>query len=603
MKPSLYFYRQLHAYSGKKLYFNLLGTVFISFFEGIGIFLLIPIINLSGMLNINTTTIPFVNQIHISQLMPRTLGLPILLLAYVLIITAQAFCKRQLSIQNTKIFVGFINLIRMETYRSLLEADWMFFLRKRKSDLINLLTKELTRITSGAHLFLQLLSSIIFTLIQIGIAFWLSPKIAVFVIISGSLLAVFSRKFIKTSRVLGHRTSENAESYMAGITDHFNGIKDIKSNRLEASRYEWLRDWCQKIELEQLSYAKLKFTSQLIYKITSIVLIVFLIYFTLMLFKGQTGQLLLIILIFTRLWPRFTTIQSNLEQISASVPAFEKLISLQEETKRSSETRGSMLDNDQEEPIWINQGIECRNVNFRYNVYQSTYALQDINLHIPANQMTAVVGRSGAGKSTLIDIVMGLIQPENGEVLADGIPIEGDTRFSLRRSLSYVAQDPFLFNASIRENLLIVQPNATEADIGEALKFSAAEFVHQLPQGLDTVIGDRGVRLSGGERQRLVLARAILRKPSVLVLDEATSSLDTENEAKIQEALERIRGRMTIIVIAHRLSTIRHADQVIVLDEGKVIQKGRFNQLANQSKGVFQLLLKNQMELNESYPG
>ena len=132
----------------------------------------------------------------------------------------------------------------------------------------------------------------------------------------------------------------------------------------------------------------------------------------------------------------------------------------------------------------------------------------------------------------------------------------------------------------------------------EALEFSsAAEFVKKLPQGLDTVIGDRGVRLSGGERQRIVLARAILRKPSILVLDEATSALDTENEAKIQEALERLKGKMTIIIIAHRLSTIRNADQVIVLNQGKIIQKGGFSELAREKKGMFSHLLGNQQIL------
>ena len=172
------------------------------------------------------------------------------------------------------------------------------------------------------------------------------------------------------------------------------------------------------------------------------------------------------------------------------------------------------------------------------------YALENINIQIPANHMTAIVGPSGAGKSTLIDLLMGLNQPEKGEVLIDGIPLTNDNLLSLRRSISYVPQDPFLFNATVRENLLMIEPNASEEQIWEALEFSsAAEFVKKLPQGLDTLIGDRGIRLSGGERQRIVLARAILRKPSILVLDEATSALDTENERKIQEAIESLKER------------------------------------------------------------
>jgi ABC-type multidrug transport system fused ATPase/permease subunit len=142
----------------------------------------------------------------------------------------------------------------------------------------------------------------------------------------------------------------------------------------------------------------------------------------------------------------------------------------------------------------------------------------------------------------------------------------------------------------------LMNPEADEEQIWEALEFSsAAEFVKKLPEGLDTLIGDRGIRLSGGERQRLVLARAILRKPSILFLDEATSALDTENETKIQKAIERLKGSMTVIVIAHRLSTIRNADQVIVLDKGEIVQQGQFNQLANEHRGLFNQLLKKQM--------
>ena len=241
--------------------------------------------------------------------------------------------------------------------------------------------------------------------------------------------------------------------------------------------------------------------------------------------------------------------------------------------------------------------IECRNVYFRYNQNEHSHALHDINLVIPLNQMTAFVGRSGAGKSTLIDLLMGLNQPEKGEVLLDGTTLTSDNLLSLRRAISYVPQDPFLFNTTIRENLILVEPNASEEQLWEALEFaSAAEFVDRLPNKLDTLIGDRGIRLSGGERQRLVLARAILRNPSILVLDEATSALDTESEARIQEALDRLKGKMTIIVIAHRLSTIRNADQVVVLEQGKVIQKGGFNQLASEKKSVFSNLLKKQWE-------
>lgn len=318
------------------------------------------------------------------------------------------------------------------------------------------------------------------------------------------------------------------------------------------------------------------------------------IYIAVSMFNAQAGQLMLVIIIFSRLWPRVAGIQSSMEQIATTIPALKAVKALQQECRDAREFEMGM--DNKVVPLDIKHNLQCDHIYFRYNQNEEHYALQDINLIIPSNQMTAFVGRSGAGKSTLIDLLMGLNQPENGQVLIDGVPLTSESLLSLRRAISYVPQDPFLFNASIKENLLLVEPNASEEQMWEALEFSsAAEFVRRLSDGLNTLIGDRGIKLSGGERQRLVLARAILRNPSILVLDEATSALDTENETKIQEALERLKGKMTIIVIAHCLSTIRNADQVIVLEDGEVIQKGGFTQLAEEKKSMFSHLLQNQL--------
>lgn len=599
MEHILYFTRRLYSFAGRILYINLLGMVLVSMLEGVGIVLLIPMINISGIVNVNTGNSPISLVFEFLQDFPRMLSLPFILGAFILLVIGQNILQRNLTIRNVKIQQAYSRHLRLEIYSALLQANWDFFVRKRKSDLINSLTSELARVSSGINLSLQFLTSLIFTFIQIGFAFWLSAKMTIFVLFCGFVLAFFSRKFIKRARILGSQTSQLGLNYLAGITDQLNGIKDIKSNTLEESRLVWFRSLTQSMVHEQIEYTKLRSASQLFYKIASAVFIAFFIFLSVKMFQAQPAQLLLIIVIFSRLWPRFTEIQSNLEQIAATIPAFKSLVELKKECQEATELKEGNWRYKDVKPIYIEQDIECRNVYFRYNSKEPIYALQDISLQIPANCMTAISGRSGAGKSTLIDILMGLMQPESGQVLIDGTPLTSDNLLSLRRSISYVPQDPFLFNASIRENLLMIEPNASEEQIWEALEFSAcAEFVSRLPQGLDTLIGDRGIRLSGGERQRLVLARAILRKPSILVLDEATSALDAENEAKIQDALDRLKGTMTIIVIAHRLSTIRNADQVIVIDQGRIIQNGSFTQLATDKRGLFSSLLENQVEVS-----
>ncbi|WP_426950280.1 ABC transporter ATP-binding protein [Bacillus mycoides] len=597
MNHIIYFMKKLYSSAGKILYVNLFGMVLISLLEGIGIILLIPMISMTGIINIGEET-PFITPIYrFLQDFPKTTSLIFILGIYVFIVLSQNLLQRNITLRDARTQQVFIRKLRIETYSMILKAKWRFFLEKRKTNLINILTTELARVSYGINLILQLLATILFTFIQVGLAFLLSPHITIFVLVFGLLFLVASRVFIKKARILGGKTSKLAQDYLSGIIDHFNGIKDIKSNTLEASRLDWLQYITKKMSSEQMEYMRIRSNSQLFYKISMAILIAFFILLSVNMFQAQTAQLLLIILIFSRLWPRFMTIQSNLEQLAASIPAFKSLWELQEECIEAIE----MQDIHQQKhikPICIEQGIECKDIYFRYNKKEHLYALQNINVQIPINSMTAIVGHSGAGKSTLIDVLMGLIQPEKGQVLIDGTPLTSENLLSLRRAISYVPQDPFLFNASIRENLLMIEPNASEEQIWTALDFAAAaEFVRILPKGLDTLIGDRGVRLSGGERQRLVLARAILRQPSILVLDEATSALDTENEVKIQSSIERLKGTMTIVVIAHRLSTIRNADQVIVLGKGEIVQKGEFNQLAKERKGVFRNLLGSQMEV------
>ncbi|MCM3111531.1 ABC transporter ATP-binding protein [Lederbergia lenta] len=594
MKPVIYFFKQLYAYSGKKLYLNLLGMVLISLLDGVALLLLIPVISYSGIVNFESGNSFATRALEFLQQIPSTLGLTFILIIFLIVNIIQNLISRYVTIENVKIQHGFARYLRLEIYRDLLSANWGFYIKRRKSDLINTITMELARVSAGTNTFLQFITGIIFTCIQIGIAFLLSPKITIFVLLSGLVLSVFSRGFIKRSRELGGRTSEIAQSFLAGITDNFNGIKDIKSNTLEQSRMNWFRSISQRMYDEQMGYITLKTASQFYYKIASAVLISIFIFLAVNLFNSQAAQLMLIIIIFARLWPRVTGIQASLEQIATTIPALKAVINLKKESKLAKEIDD--LDAQTIKPIDIKEGIECNHVFFRYNQNQNVYALNDIDVFFPSNRMSAVVGKSGAGKSTLIDLLMGLNQPERGDILLDGNPLTKKNLLSLRRSISYVSQDPFLFHTTIRENLMLIHPEATEQQMWEALQFAAADdFVEKLPQQLDTIIGDRGIRLSGGERQRLVLARAILRKPSILILDEATSSLDTENESKIQEALERLKGKMTIIVIAHRLSTIRNADQVVVLDKGEIIQKGEFGQLASDKNGVFKNLLKKQM--------
>ena len=284
-------------------------------------------------------------------------------------------------------------------------------------------------------------------------------------------------------------------------------------------------------------------------------------------------------------------LQGNIS-ISNFLPSYEQLVSLRKSAAALEEIQG-------DRPfLLLEREIEFKDLSFTYP--DRTQTLTAINLHIRKGQMTALVGESGSGKSTVTDLVLGMQIPEQGQVLIDGVPLHKWHQNSFRERVGYVPQDPQLFHSSIRDNLLWSFDSASERDLWNVLQLAnAADFVKELPQGIDTLVGDRGIRLSGGQRQRIALARALLRKPELLILDEATSALDSESEHLIQQSIEQVVRDTTILVVAHRLSTIAKADQVYVLRQGRIVEEGSFKALSAKSSGILNAMLAKQSLIDQ----
>ena len=209
--------------------------------------------------------------------------------------------------------------------------------------------------------------------------------------------------------------------------------------------------------------------------------------------------------------------------------------------------------------------------------------------------MVALVGESGSGKSTITDLLLGLQLPVSGQILIDNIPLSEYKQNSFRERVGYVPQEAILFHTSVRDNLLWAHETSDENQLWDALRMANAEmFVKELPHGIDTIVGERGVRMSGGQRQRIALARALIRKPELLILDEATSALDTESENLIQNSIEKIAKKITTVIVAHRLSTIKKADMVFVVQNGEIIEGGSYTELVSQNESIFYGMLQKQ---------
>jgi ATP-binding cassette subfamily C protein len=387
----------------------------------------------------------------------------------------------------------------------------------------------------------------------------------------------------KESKKLGGTLRLINQEMISRIMEQLDGVKEAKSYGIEAVQIGTFEETAEKTRRNLTDFTKLQSKTTLLYNIIAAVVISVLFYSSVVYLKIAPAALLIIIYVFARLWPSFTTLQNNFQNVIAMIPSFSALMELMENLDAHCET---IYAETNPEALPNDASVCFENVCFHYED-SDAFELKNLNFEIYARKITAFVGKSGAGKSTIIDLLIGLLKPTEGRITAGGKAIDENMLMQWRQGIAYVPQDPFLFNSTIRENLLRYTPGATDAEIKEALKLSAAlEFIEKLPQGVDTVIGDSGVRLSGGERQRIVLARALLRKPRYLVLDEATSSLDNENEYRIQKAVESLSGKLTVVIIAHRLSTIRNADNIIVIEGGRLVEQGTYAEL-KQNKDSF----------------
>ena len=398
----------------------------------------------------------------------------------------------------------------------------------------------------------------------------------------GVVILLVLRRRVSKSRSRGEEITTTTRDLYYSIMQHLDGMKTIKSYGMQDENIKVFSEQSDQVARNYLESIRTYVDVKLLFDIGTVVVLSVMVYFLIEIIKLPTATLFLLIYLFVRMIPQFSTIQRAYQYFINMLPAFSNVIKLEKECQENSEVPGEI-----DEKIKLEKEIKFEDVRFSY-LGEDHFTIPCLNLTIPAGRTTAIAGPSGAGKSTVADLVMGLIKPEKGEITVDGVKVTENSLSSWRNNIGYIAQETFLFNESIRFNLKQACPDASQEDIMEVLKLSAAyEFVMKLPEGLDTVIGDRGVRLSGGERQRLALARALLRKPSLLIMDEATSNLDLENEKKIIRAIDGLHGEMTILVIAHRISTIKNADNIYLIDGGEIVQSGSWDELLENKKGWF----------------
>ncbi|HEY9801811.1 MAG TPA: heterocyst formation ABC transporter subunit HepA [Leptolyngbyaceae cyanobacterium] len=447
-----------------------------------------------------------------------------------------------------------------------------YFSQTNSGELINVLTTEIERIKQSfsgvAFLFTRILTVCVYFIVMFSLSWQLSIISVLIFALLGVGLSTLNKRVRETSFGI---SSANAK-FTAIAVEFINGIRTVQA----FSTQEFERQRFYQASTNQLNAAiKVVLAWTMVRPIaegvaTTALISLIVISFTT--FTLPIASLLTFFFVLVRVIP-------NIQDINGTFAALNTLQGSLENIRAILQTHDKpYLRNGKLKFPGLKRSIDLVSVDFGYTV--GNLVLSNITLTIERGKTTALVGSSGAGKTTLADLIPRFYDPTQGQILVDGIDLQKLEINSFRRKMAIVSQDTFIFNASIRDNIAYGTTGASEAEILEVAKLAnALEFIAQMPQGFDTNLGDRGVRLSGGQRQRIAIARALLRNPEILILDEATSALDSVSERLIQESLEKLSQGKTVIAIAHRLSTIAKADKVVVLEQGRIVEQGRYQEL------------------------
>lgn len=530
--------------------------------EGAGLVLLVPMLATLGAQNAAATGLAG----RLSQF-GLDLGLENLLIAFIALVTARALLMAGRDMAAMRLEAQVIDRLRLRAWRALVRCDWRHLAAMRQSDTASLLISNIDRVGTGINQAIQLGTSGT-TLVSVALAaLAIAPQVAVGAVLGGALVLFAYRGMRRRAATLGQQLGLAYREIHGGLSEGLGALRLIKSFGAEAASAHRMSAAFGSLRRAQRTYVRDAGVARVVFQTGGALLLALLVWLAIRRWGLGAAAVLPAVAVFARALPLLGAVQEGWQNWSHVRPALAETLSLIRRTEAHAE--GDEVPHAETLPA-APCPIELDGVTVRYEG-RSEPALADVTLSIAPGSLVSLTGPSGAGKSTLADVLCGLTGPDAGALRVGGTPVAGPLRRAWRARVAYVQQDPLLFHASIRENLLWSAPEASDAALREALEAASALFVLTLPDGLDTVVGDRGVRLSGGERQRIALARGLLRHPDLLILDEVTSALDAANEAAVSAAIARLKGRLTIVTIGHRGALAELSDRTVALAGGRVV--------------------------------
>ena len=471
--------------------------------------------------------------------------------------------------------------IRREALDMLLNVDVDFFNKNRVGDILNRIGREVDRTSGAIRAYIELMRIVCTILTFVALLVIISWELTLAASTLMFLVALSNQYFVIRSKAIGKLSSEAARNYSVAVQEILNGIRLVKALANEREEKERLDDLIEERERTEFQSQVISNAIAPINEMAGIITVLAIVAAGSWLMQDRlesiSESLLAYLLMLFRMLPLVGQLNSLRSRLANAAPSVEIVSDFLDRSSKPFMPSGT-------KPFTkLERGVHFCNISFAYP-QANKHVLEGVNLHLPKGTTLALVGGSGSGKSTMANLLGRFYDLSEGKILIDGMDIREFDLSSLRRSMGIVSQDTFLFNDSVRRNISYGRENATEEQIVEAAKrANAYEFVMQLPQGFDTQLGDRGVLLSGGQRQRIGIARALFHNPDVLILDEATSALDTVSERLVQQAIDELSRDRTTLVIAHRLSTVQNAEQIAVLDRGRVVEVGAHDSLLQKN--------------------
>jgi ATP-binding cassette subfamily C protein len=560
LRPAVFLWRMARLQSGLAVSATIVVTL-LGLVEGLALTLLLPLLGTLGLDTGARAGGParmigrFFAAAHIPFTLPTILGVFFVAGAAQIALTA---------LQQYLIVVAGERLtatLRLRVFEGASRAGWRTLAAGRGGYLVNAVVSEALRVGVIYGNAITAFGMVLNFAIYMALSAWVSWQFTVAVAVVGAISMVMLRSLYRSSRRFGAYTSAATNRMQEVLNEHILAAKLIRTFGAGA----WSRGIFARSIADVAEYSRRNQVNTLIVKASAepigLVMLIVMIYSSITLFHLPVAELLVLLVIFYRITPRMVGLQELLQRIAGVLPGYESIVSTIERLEHAPERGGTrQLDR-------LNREIRLEGITIRQGLL---VVLDRLSLTIPARQTIALIGASGGGKTTLLDVLAGVLPPDEGTMFIDGVPLEQFDLDSFRSRIAAVPQDSWLFHDTVRANLQFAKPEATEQEMWNALTAAHADgFLRDSRDGLDTVVGDQGLRMSGGQRQRICVARALLRGPEILLLDEPSSALDAETEALLRQTLRGLRGTMTVVLVSHRSSLADDADVVYQVSAGR----------------------------------